>query len=570
MPDSEALQFTWSKAGLALVLALVFGAIWISQPDVGLEASRDVTLEAGHGMYFEATESGDVIYTKGPIKPTHLFSRIVKRRGWQTYIYFQSHFGTFLRYNRELRKIDSLGSPDQFGHFDLDEELLFVEWRSGRITHPLKEEDAKLVLGDKPDVAAEVVDEKQKGMSVGQSPDLGELQGDIVLDSEESLKKVFGYSSVNGDVRIVGTQLENLASLRTLRRIGGSLIISENPRLKGIYGIRGISEVAGDVVIASNSVLGNLQGLSSIGDVAGKVVIADNQSLTRLNGAESVRAKGDFELVNNRGLSACAEDILLRQSNFKKSRAEILAHRIAREGWEAESACKEPLSNHHEMTAQVLERALKQMAMAMTRLDLELERANRQQVRELAKMESEGKQVASLAKGQSQASKTKLRSREFLMPTFGNELGASAHSPKDMESRLKGPCVFPNQKLSAEERRKKCQVQRKKWRLNLKKPAYVYVLESLRNPSQRHIEWGPEPSQRERMHTRGLVPETARLAPWNLIYKRKFPTGSRAKDFVDRLRKNMKQQERKRIELVTSQKKYMKKLQRLKKDEKSN
>ncbi len=562
MSDPDASHFTWSKVGLSIVLALIFGAIWVSQPDVGLESIRDVTLEAGNGLYFEAKENGELVYTKGPTKPTHLFSRIVKRRGWRTYIYLQTHFGTFLRYNRELRKIDASGSPEQFGHFDLDDELLFVEWRSGRITHPLKEEDSKLVAGKDSNVPSPVDPKKQKGMSLGESPDKGDYEGDLVIDSQEALNKLFGYSGVNGDIRIVGTQLENLASLRTLRRVGGSLVIADNPRLKAIYGVRGISAVDKDIIVSNNPELKNLQGLSSIGTVEGKVRIANNGSLTGLNGAEAIRSKGPFELVNNRGLGACAEDILLRQSAFEKSRAELLAHRIAREGWEGEKDCKEPLANHHELTQEVLDRALKKMSEAMARLDLELERAGQEQEKELAKMDATNKRMKSLSQSENEKSKENLRARQFLMPTFGNEPGATAKSPKDRQGQLRGPCVFPEQNLSPEERRKKCQLQRKNWRKNLKKPAYVYVLESLRNPAQRHIEWGPEPSKRERMHTRGLIPETAHLAPWNLIYRRKFPTGSRAKDFVDRLRRNIEKEEKERLKLKTAQKKYLKKMKR--------
>ena len=61
----EPSYFTWMRVGLGVLAALVFGGIWISQPDVGLEAARNVTLQAGHGLYFEATSEGKVVYTKG-------------------------------------------------------------------------------------------------------------------------------------------------------------------------------------------------------------------------------------------------------------------------------------------------------------------------------------------------------------------------------------------------------------------------------------------------------------------------------------------------------------------------
>ena len=564
MSGSALTDMTWSKAGLAVVLALVFGAIWISQPDVGLESARDVTLEAGHGRYFEALESGEVAYTPGPVKPTHLFSRVVKRRGWQTYIYLKTHYGTFLRYNRELRKIDASGSPEQFGHFDLDEELVFVEWRSGRITHPLQEEDSKVAVNRTTPSTATETQKKSQGMSVGEAPDRGEYEGDLVIDSEQKLREIFGYSSVAGDVLVKDTQLENLDGLRSLRRIGGDLIVEDNARLKSMNGIRGVSAVGGNILISDNSALANLHGLSSIGDVSGNVRIANNKSLQLLRGAEYIRAQGSFELVNNGGLNPCAEDLLLNQTAFRKSRSELLAHRIAREGWSGEQACKNPLADHHELTEQVLERAMRQMTLALARLDLQLERALEEQDKQLQKQNAQ-KQRLVKASQEMISNKTKAPpSSEFSMPTFGNEVGDELTAPKVMSGQLKGPCAISKKGLSVEEIRRRCQVQRKNWRVNLKKPSYVYVLESIRKPGRRHIEWGPNPSKRERMHARGLIAETAQLAPWNMIYKRKFPTGARAKDFVERLYKNLQRSEKQRQELQVSREKYIQKMKRQK------
>ena len=235
----EPSYFTWKRLALAILAALVFWGIWISQPDVGLEPARSVTLQAGQGLYFEATPEGKVIYTKGPPGPTHLFSRIVKKRGWRTFIYLETHFGSFLRFNPATGKIDASGSPDAFGNLELDPELLFLEWRSGRITHPMKDQ--------KPARPSEVVkDTPQKSkskthsaMSVGESPDLGALKKDLVIRTRGDLKSVFGYRVIEGDVRIVGTALGDLDELATLRAIKGALIIENNRVLESIHGLGG-------------------------------------------------------------------------------------------------------------------------------------------------------------------------------------------------------------------------------------------------------------------------------------------------------------------------------------------
>jgi hypothetical protein len=560
---SEPSYFTWRTLALAVLAALIFGVVWISQPDVGLEAARSVTLQAGHRLYFEATADGQIIYTNGPPRPPHLFSRIVKKSGWRTYIYLETHYGSFLRYNPKTGKIDASGNPDFFGNLELDPELLFLEWRSGRITHPLK--DSKPARSDeaKATPAEKFEPQTSPGMSTGEPPDLGAFKDDLVIRTREDLLSVFGYRSVEGDVRIVGTALSHLDELTTLESIKGSLIIENNRALVSVHGLRGLHSVGGEIRFEGNKSLPNLEGLRNLREVGKGIRIANNPSLSTLSAMGSIRSHGGLDLVNNQSFPKCAEDYLLSRDAFKKDRATLLSHRTVREGWGRDKSCSEPTRKFHKLAQDVLDRALEQMAQAMLTLDEELKMSMEQKSSDLKEMEKEeaamearrkGKQRGNGAGHENGAPKGQLNEAQspaaFVMPSFGNEVGGTERVEKIVAGHLRGPCVLKGKVLSAEDRRRRCQAKRKKWRVTMKRPAYVYMLESKRQPQRRHIEFGSNPDGRLALHNQGLIIETAAFSPWKMVLKRKFPSGFGAQEYVKKLREKLKKQEKRRAELL--------------------
>jgi hypothetical protein len=565
----EPSYFTWKRLGLGVLAALVFGGIWISQPDVGLEAARNVTLQAGHGLYFEATSEGTIVYTKGPPGPTHLFSRIVKKRGWRTYIYLETHFGSYLRYNPETGKIDASGNPDSFGNLELDPELLFLEWRSGRMTHPMKDQKPAL-----PNEVERTVEKKEEGnsksaMSVGESPDFGALKKDLVIRTRADLKSAFGYGVIEGDVRVVGTMLSDLDELATLSSIKGSLIIENNPALESVHGLRGLLRVDGEIRVEGNQRLPNLEGLRNLGNVGQSIRVAHNPALKTLRSMGSIRSHGGLELVNNSGFSKCSEDYLLSRDAFTKDRAILLSHRVVREGWGGDAKCSEPASKFHKLARDVLDKALEQMAQAMSTLDEQLRMAMEQQASDLQKMQKDGGAIDNEARPEEPAITPEMSKTEdskksqasspgtaFVMPSFGNDVGATLRSEKVLEGQLTGPCVLKGKVRSTEERRRRCRVKRKKWRVTMKLPAYVYMLQSTRKKLIRHIEFGPNPEGRLSLHNEGLIMETADLAPWIMVLKRKFPSGYGAQEYVNKLREKLLKQQKRRAEILKKQAEY--------------
>lgn len=531
----ETPIFTWRNALIGGVAALLMGTLWITQPDVSLESKSSVTLKAGHGRYYEARADGTIAFTPGPIRATHLFTRIVKRRGLRTYIYLESHFGTYLQLNPETGAFDVMGTPSAFGSFELDPSLLFSEWRSGRITHPLHKKktspgtNRQAASGPQKDGSSRV------SMVVGESPDAGIWEGNAVVQSQADLQRLFGYRQVTGDVRVVSTKLRNLDALVTLRAIGGSLVVEGNHSLESSHGLRGLESVAGNVVFNRNSHLSEIKGLRNLSSIGGSLGVKDNQRLKNLQGLQGISSHGGFELANNPSMSKCAEDLLLEQSSFEKDKVELFSHRVSREGWRGEYACAQGMQTSPEIAAQVFERAQKVLQAALARLDVQLERAFEEERVQTAKRKPSPKAAAA----QLNSLRKKAPRVGFQPPSFGPDKGATGFINKRHASVSSGTCKLGVKVASQEERRRLCKKKRREWESRLRKPAYVYILQSQVEPAMRHVEWGVNPTLRETLHSAGKISKTADHAPWKLVYSRKLSSGFRARAIVRDLQKRV-------------------------------
>ena len=321
--------------------------------------------------------------------------------------------------------------------------------------------------------------------------------------------------------------------------------------------------MGGEIRIEGNQRLPNLEGLRSLKEIGETIRIANNPSLNTLSAIGSVQTHGGLQLLNNPSFSKCSEDYLLGREAFKKDRVTLLSHRVVREGWGADRKCAEPARKFHKLTQDVLDRALKQMAKAMSTLDQQLRMSMDQQESSLKKMESEraarddsgqgDKSGSGPKSAPADESKKEASNNAFVMPSFGNDVGATLRSEKILEGHLTGPCVLKGKVRSAEERRRRCRVKRQKWRVTMKQPAFVYMLQSKREPLQRHIEFGPNPAGRMKLHNEGLIMETAQFAPWKMVLKRQFSSGHGAQEYVSKLRQMLEKQKRRRAEILQAQ-----------------
>jgi hypothetical protein len=79
------------------------------------------------------------------------------------------------------------------------------------------------------------------------------IYGTYPISSEEDLKSLQPYRTIDGSVIIRGQAFHSLANLgNTIESIGGDLIIEENDDLKDLEGLGRLSRVGGNIIIREN------------------------------------------------------------------------------------------------------------------------------------------------------------------------------------------------------------------------------------------------------------------------------------------------------------------------------
>lgn len=112
-----------------------------------------------------------------------------------------------------------------------------------------------------------------------------------------------GCTAIDGDLRIVGSEL---ADLRGLERLGSVrfLVIAGNDRLTDLSGLSGLREAAG-VTVVRNEALLSLRGLEGLDRVEG-LWIERNGSLTSLDGLSGLLRADETVIVSNPRLATLA------------------------------------------------------------------------------------------------------------------------------------------------------------------------------------------------------------------------------------------------------------------------
>lgn len=116
--------------------------------------------------------------------------------------------------------------------------------------------------------------------------------------------------SVNGDLSIIGSQLEELSALSGLRQVSGKLEIARNSALDDLSGLERLEQV-GTLSIQDNADLDDLSGLQGLRSARG-VVVSGNPELASLRGLEGLTRVETLVLEHNglyqtAGLSSLTE-----------------------------------------------------------------------------------------------------------------------------------------------------------------------------------------------------------------------------------------------------------------------
>jgi hypothetical protein len=111
-----------------------------------------------------------------------------------------------------------------------------------------------------------------------------------------ALRAAAACESVDGDLAIEGTGIDDLSALRGLRRVSGTVTIAGAPRLASLDGLEGLRS-AGYVVIAADPSLRSIDGLRGLRETRGLSLI-ELPALERADGPGALRSLDGLVIVS--------------------------------------------------------------------------------------------------------------------------------------------------------------------------------------------------------------------------------------------------------------------------------
>lgn len=133
------------------------------------------------------------------------------------------------------------------------------------------------------------------------------VSGDLILGSQEVIDLIFksNVTVVEGDLYIGSESnwgdkiiINSLASMKSLKEVGGNLIIRNTKSLKNLEGLENIEKIGKSLTIDNNTDLTEINSLKNISSVVyGSLTISNNSSLETISGLNNIvriRDNGSF------------------------------------------------------------------------------------------------------------------------------------------------------------------------------------------------------------------------------------------------------------------------------------
>jgi hypothetical protein len=155
--------------------------------------------------------------------------------------------------------------------------------------------------------------------------------GPISLHTAADFGQLAGVTCINGDLMVVGTELDAMPALPDLQTVTGAVIVAGNPMLTSLDGLSAVRDVGRWFAVQGNdslvdigtlgtlrrfesiSIVGNdalidVAGLEPVRDISGGLVIANNTELVSLNGLENLTtSKGGLSIRSNKSLPSLSQ-----------------------------------------------------------------------------------------------------------------------------------------------------------------------------------------------------------------------------------------------------------------------
>ena len=114
------------------------------------------------------------------------------------------------------------------------------------------------------------------------------------LDNLNSDDVLVNFSSIGGDIEIIGGNMTSLAFLKGIIAYNGSLLISNISTLQSLDGLENCTEINGNLIIAYNPNLTDIDALTNLTSVIGRLNIDFNDVLSNLNGLSRLTEVGRY------------------------------------------------------------------------------------------------------------------------------------------------------------------------------------------------------------------------------------------------------------------------------------
>ncbi len=119
-----------------------------------------------------------------------------------------------------------------------------------------------------------------------------------------------GCKTIEGNVYVLGSSVQNLNGLSQIEHIGGDLLISDNPQLASLDGLPKLKTIGGACRVQNNPLLTHLDGLANLSWVKGdffyignNILLANIEGLAELDSVSGIfQVWGHPELTTLKGL----------------------------------------------------------------------------------------------------------------------------------------------------------------------------------------------------------------------------------------------------------------------------
>lgn len=107
-----------------------------------------------------------------------------------------------------------------------------------------------------------------------------------------TLSGLNNIASIEGNLKIIGNEIDNLSGLNNLIHVGNNVEIDGNPPLNSLSGFENLINIGGNLKLCNNHSIHSFTGIENLETVGGNLLIISNNNLTSLSALENLATIG--------------------------------------------------------------------------------------------------------------------------------------------------------------------------------------------------------------------------------------------------------------------------------------